>query len=230
MAMHAILEWLTGASPQPAQTLLGASERRMTSWLAASLPGDVEPVQMSLVGAVGAVVAAAALMAASHWRWLVWVVPPAMGVNWLGLSVDLPLARQRRGGETSAEGMTHHLCEIFSHLLLILAYGGSPFLTVRSATIILFCYLLFSSYVYIRAAARRAERMAFIGIGVTEFRLLLALWPLFALAVDLPAMRDDALPAVDIAVMSLAGVAILGFVGKLVLDGRRIAAAPGREP
>jgi hypothetical protein len=151
-----------------------------------------------------------------------------MAVNWFGLSVDLPLARSR-GAETAADGMTHHLCEIFSHLLIVFAYGLSPFLTMRSATIVIVCYLLFSSYGYIRAATRHVEQMAYIGIGVTEFRLLLAFWPFAALALGVPESAADRLPPIDIAIMGLAALAILGLVAKLFLDGRKITAASGGE-
>jgi len=72
--------------------------------------------------------------------------------------------------------------------------------------------------------------MSFIGVGVTEFRILLALWPLAAVALDLPATRGDALPAIDVAVMALGAAAVMGLFGKLLLDGRRLAAAARREP
>lgn len=229
-AMHRFLAWLSGGAPQGRQSFLAAQQNRASAALAAALPDAVDPFELSVLGALGAVAAAVALVAASYWRGLAVLVPLGMGINWFGLSVDLPLARRRRGAETVAEGMTHHLCEGFSLPLLILAYGFSPFLTFRSAVVILLCYLLFSSYVYIRAATRSAPQMAFIGVGVTEFRLLLAMWPFVALALDLPATRGDPLPAIDIAVMSLGAAAVLGFFGKLFLDGRRLAATARRAP
>lgn len=228
MLIRGFLAWLTSDSAPAAGSFLRGSQNWAVARLAETSPDGVEPIQLSALGALGAGVAAAALVAASWWHWLSALVPLAMGLNWYGLSVDLPLARRRRGVETAAEGMAHHICETFSHLLLILAYGFSPFLTLRSATVILFCYLLFSSYVYIRAAARPAEQMVFIGLGVTEFRVLLALWPLVAVAMGLPAARSDVLPAIDVAVMSLGAVAVCGFFGKMALDGRRLAAAARR--
>jgi hypothetical protein len=229
MTIHQILGWLRGESSGVQQSFLGARQNRAAAALAGAALDEVDSVQLSILGALGAVAAAGALAAASHWRWVALIVPLGMAINWFGLSVDLPLARRRRGSETAAEGMAHHLCESFSFLTLILAYGCSPFLTFRSAAVILFCYLLFSSYVYIRAAARRAEQMAFIGIGVTEFRILLAIWPLFAIALDLPASRAEAFPAIDIAVMALGAVAVWGFLIKLAFDGRKLAATAKSE-
>ena len=103
---------------------------------------------------------------------------------------------------------------------------------LRAAATVLVCYLLFSSYGYIRAATRHIQQMAYIGLGVTEFRILLALWPFAAMALGVPQSLHDRLPAIDVAVIGLALVAVVGLLVKLLKDGRRIAAAsatPNRD-
>jgi len=226
--MRGFFTWVFGDSPQRTQSFLRGQEMQLVQMLAANLPDSVEPVQLSGIGALGALAAAAALVAAQNWPASIWLVPPAMAVNWFGLSVDLPLAR-RRGAEAAIDGMAHHLSEIFSQLTILLAYGLSPFLTMRSATIVIVCYLLFSAYGYIRAATRHVEQMAYIGIGVTEFRILLALWPFVATLLDVPQTLGEGMPPIDLAIMSLAGFTIIGLVAKLFLDSRKITAASGRE-
>jgi hypothetical protein len=226
--MRDFFTWFFGDTAHRTQSFLRGVERRAISDIVEALPVDAEPVQLSFFGAFGALIAAAALIASHHFPAAMWLVPLAMSVNWFGLSVDLPLAR-RRGRETPAEGMAHHLGEIFSHLSVLLAYGFSPFLTLRSATIVIVCYLLYASYGYIRAATRHVEQMAYIGIGVTEFRIMLALWPFAAVALGVPESLEDNLPSIDIAVMSLAGVAAIGLTAKFILDGRKITAASGHE-
>lgn len=227
------VKWFQGVSPQRGQSFLYAMERRAAQAIARAAPEWAQPSYLSLLGAVGAAFAAAALVGSHSWPNLIWLVPPAMFVNWFGLTADLPLARLR-SGELPGSGMAHHVAELFSHVLIIVAYGFSPFLSLRAAAIILVCYLLFSSYCYIRAATRHVQQMAYIGIGVTEFRILVAFWPFVAIALGVPASLHDPLPGVDIAVMALAFMAVLGLFGKLFQDGRRIAAAsahaaPGRE-
>jgi hypothetical protein len=71
--------------------------------------------------------------------------------------------------------------------------------------------------------------MAYIGIGVTEFRIMLALWPFAAVALGVPQSLNDNFPAIDVAVISLAAFAIIGLLAKLVLDSRKITAASGHE-
>jgi hypothetical protein len=226
--MLGTFRWVFGNPAQRTQSFLRGAELRLIASAVAALPDYVEPVQLSGLGAIGAVVADLALIASNHFSLLIWIVPFAMAVNWLGLSVDLPLAR-RRGAETAVEGMAHHLGEIFSHISILVAYGFSPFLTVRAATVVVVCYLLFASYVYIRAATRQADQMAYIGIGVTEFRILLAFWPFAAVALDVPQSVGDKLPPIDIAVISLAGFAFVGLLAKLFLDSRKITLASERD-
>ncbi|MBG0798927.1 hypothetical protein IYX23_14760 [Methylocystis sp. L43] len=215
---------LFGGSPGRGQSFLYAAEQRLVQRMARAEPRWITPAHLSMIGAVGAALAAAALVGCRSWPELVWLVPPAMFINWFGLTTDLPLARLR-GGELPGAGMSHHVSELFSHILLIAAYGFSPFLTLRAAAAVLVCYLLFSSYGYIRAATRHVQQMAYIGLGVTEFRILLAFWPFAAIALGVPASQHDPLPAIDVAVIGLALVAVLGLFGKLFKDGRRIAAA-----
>lgn len=210
------------------RSFLYALEQRAAYVLAARMPDWVKPAHLSFLGVGGAVATAAALISANNWPRAFWIVPFAMAINWLGLSVDLPLARLRFA-ELPGSGMTHHLAELFSHLLLIIAFGFSPFLTLRSAAVVLVCYLLFSSYTYIRAATRHTEQMAYIGIGVTEFRLLVAFWPFAAIALHVPESLGDPVPAIDVAIFSLAGLAVVGLFTKWFLDGRKIAAATARE-
>lgn len=223
-----VLKWLRSASPQRGQSFFYTLEQRATVAIARAAPHWVKPSHLSLLGAVAAICAAAILVGSHSWPDLIWLLPPAMLVNWFGLTADLPLARLR-GGELPGSGMTHHVAELFSHVLLIVAYGFSPFLSARAAAIILVCYLLFSSYCYIRAATRQTQQMAYLGIGVTEFRLLLAFWPFIAIALRVPESLHDPLPGIDVAVIALALIAVLGLFGKLFKDGRRIAAASTQE-
>jgi hypothetical protein len=213
-----------GGAPGRGQSFLFAAEQRLVQRMARAAPTWIAPAHLSMIGACGAALAAVALVGCRSWPELVWLVPPAMLVNWYGLTTDLPLARLR-GGELPGAGMAHHVSELFSHILLIVAYGFSPFLTLRAAAAVLVCYLLFSSYAYIRAATRHVQQMAYIGLGVTEFRILLAFWPFAAIALGVPQSQHDPLPAIDVAIIGLALVAVVGLFGKLFKDGRKIAAA-----
>ena len=215
-------------APRRGQSFLFEIEQRRVRAVIAGLPEWVAPAHLSALGVAGAGLAAFGLIASHAWPWIVFLAPLGLGVNWFGFALDLPLGRLRRS-ETPRLHLAHHIAELFSNILLIMAYGFSPFLTFRAAAIILVCYLLFSAYTYIRAATRRVDQMAYIGIGATEFRLMLAFWPFAAVALGVPESLGDRLPAIDVAIIALAGIAGLGLVAKLFLDGRQIAAVPQRE-
>lgn len=221
-------KWFFGDPAYGAQSFLRRVELRLIARIVEALPENAEPIQLSGMGAFGAAEAALVLIWSDSFPLAIWVIPFAMMVNWFGLSIDLPLAR-RRIAETAAEGMAHHLGEIFSHLSILIAYGFSPFLTMRAAGTVIVCYLLFATYAYIRAATRRSDQMAYLGIGVTEFRILLAFWPFAAVALGVPQSRDDDLPAIDVGILSLAGFAIVGLLVKLFLDSRKMTLASERD-
>ncbi|MGZ9116445.1 MAG: hypothetical protein ACXW3V_05815 [Methylocystis sp.] len=195
--------------------------------MARAAPRWIAPAHLSTIGAGGAALAAAALVGCRSWPELVWLVPPAMFVNWFGLTTDLPLARLR-GGERPGAGMSHHVSELFSHILLIVAYGFSPFLTLRAAAAVLVLPAILLLWLHSRRdAPRSADGLHWSGRdGVPHTSGLLAF------------RRDRArrsrksarsAAGIDVAVIGLALVAVLGLFGKLFKDGRRIAAASAQS-
>ena len=86
---------LFDSAPARGQSFVYAAEQRLAGRMAQAAPRWVAPAHLSLLGAVGAALAAAALVGCRSWPDLVWLVPPAMFVNWYGLTVDLPRARLR---------------------------------------------------------------------------------------------------------------------------------------
>ncbi len=210
------------ANPKPAavareRSFLAAWQRRATERLIPILPSYLSPTNLTRLGFLGALIAASALVLC---RWRIEyaaLVPVGMTMNWFGASLDGPLAQHRKmfGPE---RGLSDHLTDLSSLLLVIVAYAFSPFLTFESAVIILACYLLFSAYTYIRAATGHVEQMALIGVGATEFRLMLALWPFAALALGV-----GGADTLTVAIGFLAFIAVSTLVIKIVVDARKIA-------
>jgi hypothetical protein len=201
------------------RSFLAPIQRRVTLWMIPKIPPSLSPFDMTRLGFLGALIAAAALLLC-RWRteWA-YFVPLGVALNWLGAALDGPLADYRKIAGARV-GLTEHLTDLASLLLMIVAYAFSPFLTLEAATLILVCYLLFSAYTYLRAATGHVEQMALIGVGAMEFRLMLALWPFAALK-----MKDGVEREVTPATAILAAIAIATLVIKIILDARKIAAA-----
>jgi hypothetical protein len=204
------------------QSFLAPAEQRLVRAIIAELPDSVSPLQLTRICLFGAVVAAVALVGC---RWsALWtpLIPLGVFLNWFGAALDGPLALHRRTSDPRL-GLVEHTYDLFSQILIIVAFGLSPFLSIESAFVVLICYLLFSAYTYIRAIARHVQQMAYIGLGATEFRILMAIWPFAAHAMGVDETIDDGVSRLDAAIMILAAFAICGLALKALSDARRIA-------
>lgn len=212
-------------APQETSFLAEWQERAVRS-LAPRLPANVSAADLTKISVMGAAIAAGALLGCRWGIWFVLLVPVGMAVNWLGAAVDAPL-RDHRQQFGSKHKLTEHIADLVSQLLVIVAYGLSPFLSIESAAIVLACYLLFSAYSFIRVAAGREGPMALIGIGAAEFRILMAFWPFAALALGLVRPGAADFSPMDYAIVLLAAIAVVNLGLKVVFDGRRISSARG---
>lgn len=221
-------DWTDGAKRvAPRETsFLSAWQDRAVRSLAPRIPAKVSAADLTKISVMGAAIAAAALLACRWEIWFVLLVPIGVAVNWIGAAVDAPL-RDHRQQFGSRHKLTEHLADLVAQLLVIVAYGLSPFLSLGSAAVVLACYLLFSAYSFIRVAAGREGQMALIGIGAAEFRILMAFWPFAALALGLARPGSGDFSPLDYAIVLLAAIAVVNLGLKVVFDGRRISSARG---
>jgi hypothetical protein len=204
------------------QSFLASGEQKLVHAIIAELPPRITPLLLTKLGLFGAVVAAVALVGC---RWsLLWLplVPVGVFVNWFGIALDGPLAVYR-GEARPRLGLVEHTYDLFSQILIIVAFGLSPFLTIESAFVVLICYLLFSAYTYIRAIARHVQQMAYIGMGATEFRILMAVWAFAAHSLGIDATLGKGVSGLDAAITILAIFAVCGLAIKAFSDARCVA-------
>jgi hypothetical protein len=215
---------MTFAEPKPGhhQSFLAPAEQKLLRAIICELPETVTPLQLTRIGLFGAIVAATALIG-SCWSAL-WMplIPLGVFLNWFGTALDGPLALHRQTANPRL-GLVEHTYDLFSQILIIIAFGFSPFLSIESAFVVLICYLLFSAYTYIRAIVRHVQQMAYIGLGATEFRILMVVWPFAAHAIGIDERADVGVSRLDAAIMILAAFAICGLAIKAVSDARRVA-------
>lgn len=205
------------------RSFLAAGEQRVIRWCVSRMPEFVTPLSLTGFGMVGSVIASIALIAC-NWS-NAWLAVLAIGVamNWFGDSLDGSLARYR-GIERPRFGfLVDHTCDLFSQLLIIVAFGLSPFLSLFSALIVLICYFLFSSYTYIRAATQRVHQMAYIGVGATEFRILMIAYPVLAALLGVNEPHLGKLTTIDFAIVILAIIAVISLAVKAIIDARNLA-------
>jgi hypothetical protein len=210
------------------QSFLAAAERKLVRAIIAELPDSITPLQLTNIGLFGAIVAAVALVGCQWTTLWLPLLPVGIFLNWFGVTLDGPLALHRHE-ERPRLGLVEHTYDLFSQILIILAFGLSPFLSLESAFIILICYLLFSTYTYIRAIVRHVRQMAYIGLGATEFRILMVVWAFLANAIGIDPNNGSSSSTIDLAIMILAALAVGGLAIKAFMDTRRVAAEEGEQ-
>jgi phosphatidylglycerophosphate synthase len=208
----------------PERSFLASLQLRLAQRIVPVLPASLAVSDLSRIGLLGAVTAAIALVGCNWTPAFVALVPVGLAVNWFGASLDGPLARHRREFGSKLR-LNNHLTDLVSFLTLIVAYGLSPFFTMTSAAMILACFLMFSAYHYLRAASGRGSPVMLIGLGATEFRVLLAIWPFAAQALGLGAVVDGSQERLNAATALLALMAMTALVVKAIVDAQRLSSA-----
>lgn len=206
-------------------SFLAAAESRAVRWLLPQVPPTVTPLHLTLVGMAGAFVTAAGLIGCNWSLAALPLVFVGIGLNWLGDSLDGQLARYRRIERPRFGFLVDHSTDLLAQVVMILAFGFSPFLSLLSALIVLCVYLLFSAYTYVSLFAGRVHKLSYGGMAASEFRILMVGWTLVG-AMYGPRMLAPtvgSLSNVDIVIAALSVAAVLLLVNVLVTELRRIA-------
>lgn len=205
------------------RSFLAEGEQALIRWILPQIPTRVTSLHLTGVGMVGALAAAIGLVGCAWTYAFLPAVVVGVALNWFGDSLDGSLARYRREERPRFGFLVDHTCDLFAQIIIIVAFGLSPFLSLVSALVVLLCYLLFSAYTYIRAAAHHVHQMSYIGLGATEFRILMIVWACLGSALGLREPMLGALTAIDVAILSLGAMAVVGLAIKAFRDARAIA-------
>lgn len=205
------------------QSFLAKIEQALIQWLLPHISEDVSSLDLTIFGLFGSFLAAGGLVGCSHSLAFLPAVVAGILMNWFGDSLDGSLARFRQEERPRFGFILDHTCDLFSQILIIVAFGFSPFLTLLSALAILICYLMFSAYTYIRAAAHHIHQMSYVGLGATEFRILMIFWAGLASMMGVSQPTVGTVTSIDIAILSMCALAIFGLAVKAVGDARVVA-------
>lgn len=217
---------MTTAQAHPTRrnrSFLAEAEQALIRWILPQIPQHVTSLHLTIVGMLGSLTAALGLIGCNWSYACLPAVVLGVALNWFGDSLDGSLARYRQDERPRFGFLVDHTCDLFSQIIIIVAFGLSPFLSLISALVVLLCYLLYSAYTYIRAAAHHIHQMSYIGMGATEFRILMIVWACAAAALGLREPLLGRMTGIDIAILSMGGIAVLGLGYKAVMDARAIA-------
>jgi len=205
------------------RSFLVVREQALIRWILPRIPAHVTSLDLTTVGVVGSILTAAGLVGCNWSYSFLVVVICGVILNWFGDSLDGSLARYRQEERPRFGFLVDHTCDLFSQILIIVAFGLSPFLSLVSALVVLLCYLLYSAYTYIRAAAHHIHQMSYIGMGATEFRILMVVWANVGAVFNLHEPLVGQLTRIDITIFALGLLAVVGLGVKALHDARAIA-------
>jgi phosphatidylglycerophosphate synthase len=156
-------------------SLLAAAEKRALVWMALRLPRWINSDHLSALG-----LAAMGGAGASFW---VAQTDPVAGaslvvlcllLNWFGDSLDGTLARVRDQQRPRYGYYVDHVIDLAGTALFFAGVAASGYMSPAIATLVVAAFFLVSAETYLATHARGVFKMAFIGIGPTELRILLA--------------------------------------------------------
>lgn len=156
-------------------SMLAAAERRALIWIAERLPRWINSDHLSALGL-------AAMAGAGISFWVAQSDPVAgallvvlcLLLNWFGDSLDGTVARVRDQQRPRYGYYVDHVIDLAGTALMFAGVAASGYMSPVIATLVVAAFFLVSAETYLATHARGVFKMAFIGVGPTELRILLA--------------------------------------------------------
>jgi archaetidylinositol phosphate synthase len=156
-------------------SVLAASEKRALVWMAGKLPRWINSDHLSALGL-------AAMAGAGASFWLAQTDPVAgaslvvlcLVLNWFGDSLDGTVARVRNQQRPRYGYYVDHVIDLAGTALLFAGLAASGYMSPLVATLVVAAFFLVSAETYLATHSRGVFKMAFIGVGPTELRVLMA--------------------------------------------------------
>jgi len=197
-------------------SILAASEKRLLVRMAGALPAWVNSDHLTFTGSV-----AMLGIGVSFWAggWALLMVIPLLAVNWFGDSLDGTLARVRKQERPRYGYYVDHVLDAvgFAALFGGLMLGGH--LSPSIGLAFLAAYYLLVAEISMATHARGRFKMAFMKVGPTELRMLLAAGTIQLMRSDFAVMFGHRWLLFDVgAAVAIAGT-LLAFVVNAVRNG-----------
>ena len=185
--------------------LLGNLERPALQWLAARMPSWVTPDLLTIIGVIGSVLTALSYWGANFNPNFLWLACLGFVINWFGDSLDGTLARYRKIERPRFGFFVDHTVDAASQAMIFLGLGASPYMRFDLACLTLIMYLLMSVLVYVQMFVSGVFRIAYIGLGPTEVRIIAIIGTVLTYFFDV--WRVDAW-GVKLTILDLVGIGL----------------------
>ena len=155
-------------------------ERLLVRLLVSRVPDWCTSDHLTFLSCFGAIIGGISLICCWISPWFLVTVELGLLLNWLGDSLDGAVARYRRCERHRIGFIMDRAADVLSFLILLIAFGCSPYMTILASLFLLVIYLLHTIYMLIRAVVDGVHEIGFGGLGATEGRILVGLWAISA--------------------------------------------------
>lgn len=196
-------------------SVLAESEKRLLIRMAKRLPARVNSDHLTFIG-VAAMLAVGACFWAGGGALL--MVIPLLAVNWFGDSLDGTLARVRDQQRPRYGYYVDHVIDLAGTAMLFAGVAASGYMSPAIAALVVAAYFMVSAETYLATHSRGVFKMAFLGVGPTELRILLAAGALAL--INTPMVSPFGLGPIPL--WDLGGViGSIGLIGAFVVSSAR---------
>src|SRR5688500_9508772 len=156
-------------------SVLAAAEKRALMWMAQRLPRWINSDHLSALGLVSMAGAGLAFwLAASNPIAGAFLVAVCLLLNWFGDSLDGTVARVRDQQRPRYGYYVDHVIDLAGTAMLFAGLAASGYMTPAIAVLVVAAYYLVSAETFLATHSRGVFKTAFLGVGPTELRVLLA--------------------------------------------------------
>ena len=164
------------------RSALAAAEKRLLIAIARRLPAWVNSDHLSALGLLAMVGVGVSFWAARTAPGIALpLVVVCLALNWFGDSLDGTLARVRNRLRPRYGFYVDHVVDVVGTTCMLTGLAVSGLMTPVIAAAVLVAFLLVSAEAYLATCARGVFTMAFLGVGPTELRVVIAAGALWAL-------------------------------------------------
>jgi archaetidylinositol phosphate synthase len=211
-------------------SILATAEKRALIWIAERLPRAINSDHLSALGFVSMAGAGLSFwLAASNPVAGASLVVLCLLLNWFGDSLDGTVARVRDQQRPRYGYYVDHVIDLAGTAMLFAGVAASGYMSPAIAVLVVAAYYLVSAETFLATHSRGIFKMAFLGVGPTELRILLAAGAIAL--IDTPVVAPFGIPPVRLwdlgGVIGSAGM-IAAFVAASWNNGKALYAEETR--
>jgi phosphatidylglycerophosphate synthase len=155
-------------------SVLARPEKQALIWTARRLPDSINSDHLSALGLVAMASAGLSFAAYRVSPWAAAGVVVSLAANWFGDSLDGTVARVRGQQRPRYGFYVDHVIDIAGTTFLFAGMACSGLMNPLTALVALVLFLAVSAESYLATHAAGVFRLAFLGFGPTELRILIA--------------------------------------------------------